>query len=468
MRRRFVGACFSPDRTPPDCCAVYFFIRAFFARSQLMDKIVTKEPIAGSASAIGKPSSSGGDPAPAIGKKEFIALAAAIMSVNALGIDVVLPALQQMGAALAVDDENSRQLIITAYVMGLGIGQLFYGPFADRFGRRAPLFFGFGIFILGSIASAFVPSFTLMLVLRALQGLGAAATRVIAVSAVRDMYGGRRMAEAMSIIMMIFMVVPIFAPSLGQFFMLLGGWPMIYLLTAALTVAIATWAWIRLPETLAPENRRSLAIGSILNGFRMVVVNRIALCYIMASTAIMGALFGFINSAQQIYLDIYDMGDLFPIMFALGGMLMAVSSFSNSRLVGRIGMRRLSHGALLGFILVTGIWLITTLIGPLPFWLFFVLFSAAMFQFGWVGANFNAIAMEPLGHVAGTAASVQGFVSTIGSGLLGAAIGLSFDGTLTPLAAGYFILGLIALVLVLIAERGRLFQQVSEPVPPRH
>lgn len=431
-----------------------------------MDKIDTKQPPSSPASAIDGMPPSAGEPAPPIGKKEFIALAAAIMSINALGIDVILPALQQMGAALVVHDENSRQFIITAYVMGLGLGQLFYGPLADRFGRRKPLFFGFGIFILTSVIAAIAPSFAVMLVLRVLQGLGAAATRVIAVSAVRDMYGGRRMAEAMSIIMMIFMVVPIFAPSLGQFFMLLGDWPMIYLLTAVLAMVIATWAWIRLPETLAPENRRSLAIGSILNGFRMVITNRIALCYMMASTAIMGALFGFINSAQQIYLDIYDMGNLFPIMFALGGMLMAVSSFCNSRLVGRIGMRRLSHGALIGFIIATGVWLIITLMGPLSFWMFFLLFSAAMFLFGWVGANFNAIAMEPLGHVAGTAASVQGFVTTIGSGLFGAMIGQSFDGTLTPLAAGYFILGLIALILVLIAERGRLFQQISEAVIP--
>ena len=429
-----------------------------------MNKNVTEEPVNGSVPPIESARAPTETSSPLIGKKEFIALAAAIMSINALGIDVVLPALQQMGAALAVGDENSRQLIITAYVMGLGIGQLFYGPLADRFGRRAPLFFGLGIFILGSIASAFVPTFTAMLVLRVLQGLGAAATRVIAVSVVRDMYGGRRMAEAMSIIMMIFMVVPIFAPSLGQGFMLLGGWPMIYLLTAALTLAIGTWAWIRLPETLTPENRRSLSISSILSGFRIVLSNRVAFCYMMASTAIMGALFGFINSAQQIYLDIYDMGDLFPLMFALGGILMAVSSFSNARLVGRIGMRRLSHGALIGFITITGIWMIATWFGPLPFPVFFLMFSAAMFQFGWVGANFGAIAMEPLGRVAGTAASVQGFVTTVGSGALGALIGMNFDGTLTPLATGYFCLGVAALVLVLIGEKGKLFRQQNEPV----
>jgi drug resistance transporter, Bcr/CflA subfamily len=423
------------------------------------------KPVSGAHVTSAQPAAGGtppsDNPSPGIGKKEFVALAAAIMSINALGIDVVLPALMQMGAALNVEDENTRQLAISAYVLGLAIGQILYGPLADRFGRRKPLFFGLGIFVTGAVLAAFSPTFTVMLLLRALQGFGAASTRVIAVSTVRDLYGGRRMAEVMSIIMMIFMIVPIFAPSLGKLFMLLGGWPMIYLLTAAVTLAVTAWAWFRLPETLKPENKRSLAFDSILQGFRIVVSNRVAACYMLASTTIMGALFGFINSAQQIYVDIYDMEDVFTLMFALGGTLMAISSYSNSRLVGGIGMRRLSHGALLGFITITGIWLIITLLGSVPFWLFFLLFSLAMFQFGWVGGNFNAIAMEPLGHVAGTAASVQGFVSTLGSGMFGALIGQAFDGTLTPIAAGYFILGVLSLILVLIAERGKLFQQVS-------
>src|SRR5690606_13701076 len=215
---------------------------------------------------------------------------------------------------------------------------------------------------------------------------------------------------------------------------------------------------LRLPETLSPELRRSLSFSSIVQGFRYVLTDRISLCYTLATTAILGALFGFINSAQQIYVDIYDLGTLFPIMFAIGAGLMALSSFTNSRFVGRFGMRRLSHGALLGFLFTTGIWLGLALLGPVPFWLFFVLFSVSMFQFGWVGTNFNAIAMEPLGHVAGTAAAVQGFIATIGSGIIGALIGQAFDGTLRPLALGYFALGLASLILVLIGEHGRLFR----------
>ncbi|WP_309086659.1 multidrug effflux MFS transporter [Chelativorans sp.] len=403
-------------------------------------------------------------PALSIRKGEFIALAAALMALNALAIDVMLPALQQIGAALQVAEENDRQFIITAYVIGFGVAQLFYGPIADRFGRRAPLLIGLAVYVLSSIAAALAPSFAALLLFRCLQGIGAAATRVIAVSAIRDTFGGRQMAEVMSMVMMVFMVIPVLAPSLGQVAMIFGGWPAIFFLMAGLGLVVTLWAAGRLPETLEPGMRRPLSPASILEGFRLVVTNRLALCYTLAMTAIFGGLFGFINSAQQIYVDIYGMGDWFPLLFALGAGLMAISSFTNSRLVGRFGMRRLSHGAMIGFLLTNAVWLGLTLIGPIPFALFFVLFSVSMFQFGLMGANFNAIAMEPLGKVAGTAAAVLGFVTTLGGGIVGALIGQAFDGTLTPLAGGYFVLGIVALVLVLIAERGRLFRTVNPQV----
>jgi len=396
-----------------------------------------------------------------IPRAEFMALAAALMALNAMAIDVMLPALQQIGAALGVEDANSRQLVISAYIAGFGAAQLFYGPIADRFGRRGPLLFGLTAYIITAFACAFAPTFGVLLAMRFLQGIGAAATRVIAISAIRDVFGGRQMAEVLSMVMMVFMVIPVIAPSLGQAALIFGSWPTIFLLMGGMSLLITIWALLRLPETLAPELRRSLSFGSIIQGFRYVLTNRTSLCYTLATTAMLGGLFGFINSAQQIYVDIYDLGSLFPIMFAVGAGLMALSSFSNSRLVGRFGMRRLSHGALLGFLAASAVWLTLALMGHVPFWVFFVLFSLAMFQFGWVGTNFNALAMEPLGHVAGTAAAVQGFIATIGSGIIGALIGQSFDGTLRPLAGGYFALGVIALALVLIGERGRLFRQVN-------
>jgi MFS transporter, DHA1 family, multidrug resistance protein len=399
-----------------------------------------------------------------IGKTEFIALAGALMALNAMAIDIMLPGLQQIGAALGVADENSRQYVITAYVVGFGLAQLVYGPITDRFGRRAPLLAGLMIYVAAAFASAVAPSFAALLGFRVLQGIGAAGTRVIAVSAIRDTFDGRQMAEVMSMVMMVFMIVPVVAPSLGQAAMLLGAWHTIFVLMAGMGLIVTVWSMLRLPETLAPERRRSLSFRSIVEGFRLVVTNRVALCYMLATTAVFGGLFGFINSAQQIYVDIYGLGAWFPLLFALGAGLMAMASFTNARLVGRLGMRRLSHSALIGFILVSAAWLALSLIGPIPFPLFFVLFSLAMFQFGLLGSNFNTIALEPLGRVAGTAAAVLGFVTTLGGGLLGAAIGQAFNDTLTPLAGGYFILGTVALGLVLIGERGRLFRSYNPQV----
>lgn len=396
---------------------------------------------------------------------EFIALAAALMAVNALAVDIMLPALQQIGASLNVESENHRQYVITAYFAGLALALLAYGPASDRFGRRKPLLFGLGIYIIAAFAAAFAPSFETLLLLRFVQGIGAASTRVIAVSVVRDRFGGRQMAEIMSLIFMVFMIVPVLAPGIGQVVMLFSEWHMIFIVMAVSALAITMWAAIRLPETMHPEDRRPLSILSIAKGFRTVLTTRMSLWYTLASMTIFGALFGFINSAQQVYVGLYGLGVWFPLVFAAIAGMMSVSSFLNSRLVVKLGMRKLSHGALLGFLLVSAIWLIWSLTGPVPFGAFIVLFALAMFQFGWIGSNFNSIAMEPLGHIAGTASSVQGFMQTLGGGLIGAAIGQSFDGTTVPLAIGFCGVAAVGLVMVLIAEKGKLFHGQHDTTP---
>jgi DHA1 family bicyclomycin/chloramphenicol resistance-like MFS transporter len=395
-----------------------------------------------------------------MGKGEFIALAAFLMAINSLAIDIMLPALQQIGASLNVESENHRQFVVSSYLLGFGVAQLVYGPLSDRFGRRLPLLAGIGIYICSSLGSALVPTFEGLLILRFVQGLGSAATRVITISIVRDIYGGRQMAEVMSLIMMVFMIVPVIAPGSGQIIMLFGSWHLIFLFIAVMAAIIAGWAYIRLPETLRPENVRPFTAKSVLGGFKLVLTNRIALCYTIASTFIFGSLFGFINSAQQIYVGIYGLGVYFPFAFAGVAVFMSMSSFLNSRLVGKFGMRRLSHGALLGFITINTIWLLALVFGPhpMPFFLFIGFFGLAMFQFGWIGSNFNSLAMEPLGHVAGTASSVLGFMSTVGGALIGAGIGQAFNGTALPMVAGYFTVSIIGLVFVLIAEKGKLFQ----------
>lgn len=400
----------------------------------------------------------------AMSRTEFIAMMAMLMSLNALAIDIMLPGLQEIGAALAVESENHRQYIISSYLIGFGVAQLFYGPISDRFGRRAPLLVGLGIYILASLAAAFSPTFAALLVLRFIHGLGAAALRVVTVSVVRDVFGGRQMAEVMSLIMMVFMVVPVVAPGTGQVVMLFGDWHLIFLFMAVAAAAISVWMYRRLPETLALSERRPFTAKAIAESFKIVLTNRVALCYTIASTFIFGALFGFINSAQQIYVGIYGLGQWFAVAFAGVAMFMALSSFVNARLVGRFGMRRLSHGSLLGFLGINAVWLAIQLSSPepMPFALFITMFALSMFQFGWIGSNFNSLAMEPLGHVAGTASSVLGFMGTVGGALIGAVIGQAFDGTATPLVAGFFILAVCALVFVLIGEKGRLFQPQNE------
>jgi MFS transporter, DHA1 family, multidrug resistance protein len=380
-----------------------------------------------------------------LSRPEFIALMAALMALNALAIDVMLPALPYMGEALGIPNENERQFVVTAYMLGMGIAVLAFGPLTDRFGRRAPLLVGVGIYVVAAIIAAFAPSFAILLALRFIQGMGAASVRVIATAVVRDRYSGREMAEVMSLTFMVFMAIPIIAPGVGQVLLLTGPWQSIFIFMGLLALAFWVWTYVRLPETLPVDQRRPLSLASVVDGFRIVFTNRVAISYGLAGMFLFGALFGFITSAQQIYVDIYGLGVWFPAAFAAMAGLMAVSSFTNSRVVRRFGMRRLSHGAMLVFTGVSAIWL------------FFTLLAIIMFSFGWSASNMNSLSMEPLGAVAGTAASVFGFIQTVGGALIGSYVGQLFNGTTIPVAAGYFLMGAVSLLFILIAERGRLF-----------
>lgn len=399
-----------------------------------------------------------------LSRSEFIALIAAIMSLNALAIDVMLPALPHMGEALGIAEENQRQFVISVYMIGFGLGQLAVGPLSDRFGRRAPLLLGIGIYVVAILAAAGAPSFAFLLAMRFVQGLGASATRVIATAVVRDRFEGRAMAEVMSLVFMVFMVIPVIAPSIGEVLLLVSPWQSIFVFMGGLAIAFGIWAFLRLPETLEAERRRPLTAETVFGGFRIVVSNRLAFWYALAGTCLFGALFGFISTAQQIYVDIYGLGAWFPAAFALVAGLMAVSSFLNSRIVRRFGMRRMSHFAIITFTALSGVLLLVSLDGQPPLWLFLALLSAIMFMFGWAASNMNSLSLQPLGAVAGTAASVFGFIQTVGGALMGGFVGQQFNGTVVPTAAGYFVLGALAVACVLVAERGQLFgASVDEP-----
>lgn len=395
---------------------------------------------------------------------EFIALAALVMALTALAIDIMLPALPQIGEAIAVESENHRQYVITAFLIGFGISQLFFGPFSDAFGRRKTFFIGASIYILAAIAGAMTNSFETMIAARIIQGIGAGASRVVAMSVVRDSFAGRAMAEVMSLIMMVFMIMPVVAPAFGQMIILLGPWQWMYLTMAGIASIAFIWVYFRLPETLTAENRRAYNPTVVIDGFRIVFTNRPALMYGMANMVKTGALFGFLAASQQIYGELYGLGALFPVAFAFIATVMALASFLNSRFVGRLGMRLLSHSALIGFVGLSAVWALLAYFDAVPLWLFIALQAPIMFLFGLTGTNFNSLAMEPLGRVAGTAASVFGFMQTAGGAVLGTMIGQSYDGTILPIAAGYFILGAISLVFVLIAENGTLFQAHNEAI----
>jgi len=404
------------------------------------------------APAASQPATIGG-----IGRPQFIAIVASLMALNALAIDIMLPAFPNIAESLGVTDANQVQYVLLSYIIGFGGAQLIFGPIADRYGRRMPLFVGIGLYVICSVAGAFAPSFEFLLLARFLQGIGAAATRVIALSVVRDTHSGRAMAATMSLVMMVFMVVPVFAPMMGQVIILAGDWHLIFVFMAIVSLAVGLWAALRLPETLKEENRRPLTLKSIGDAFAIVLTNRVALFYTLSTSFYFGSLFAFLNVAQPIYVGIYGLGSYFPVAFAAVAVVMAGSSFLNSRLVGRFGQRRLSHSALLIYLALALLMAGLTAMGPIPFWAFFGISLLMMPLFGFVGSNFNSIAMEPLGAIAGTASSTLGFAQTVGGGLVGALIGQAYDGTVFPLAAGYALVSAIAVVMVLIAEKGRLF-----------
>ena len=398
------------------------------------------------------------------GFPEFVALIAMMMALNALAIDSMLPALPAIGDALGVASENSRQWVITAYLLGFGVTQIIYGPLADRYGRKPVLMVGLGLYVLFSVLAAFSPTFELLIAARVGTGIGAAALRVLAVSIVRDRYSGRTMARVMSLSFLVFLGVPILAPALGQLILTVAPWPWVFGVLAVGGAAFALWAAIRLPETLHPDDRMPIQVGRIAAAFREALTNRRSMGYTLAITAISGALFGFLNSSQQIFFDVFHEPRLFTVVFGgiAGGI--AVASLLNARLVERLGSRLISHTALLGFITFSGIHSAVAISGHETIWTFAVLQALTMFCFGFIAGNFGAMAMEPMGHIAGTASSAQGFISTTFGASLGFLIGQQFNGSAAPMAIGFVVLGLAALGFVLFAEHGRLFTARNRPV----
>ena len=396
----------------------------------------------------------------------FVVLLAALMALNALATDVMLPAFPQMAAGLGPVGVTDVQAVITAYLMGFALSQVFMGFLSDRYGRRPVLLAGLGLYVVASLLTAFAGNLSFLLIARFVQGFGSGAPRVIATASIRDCYQGRQMARVMSLTLTVFMAAPILAPSIGQAILFVASWRWIMGAIGIYGFVTLLACWLAFPETLPVEQRRKISVFAINQALKSVLGSRQTLGYTLAAGTFYGALFGFIGQAQQVMVGVYGLGPLFPIAFAAMALALSASSFVNSALVERFGMRMLSHIAVVIYCMTTLLMFVIALNGLLGFWLFTAIHSVNMLLVGLVFSNFNALAMEPQGRLAGVASSFVGAVTVaLGAGM-GYVIGLQFDGTVVPLAAGFLVSGVATLLIILVTENGRLFRAGGQPQRP--
>ena len=392
-----------------------------------------------------------------IGERELIWMMALLMACNAFGIDAILPALDALASDLGAPG-NDRQFVVGAYLLAAGFGTLVPGAFADRYGRRPVLFVALACYIVLSLACAMATTFDMLVGLRAAQGFFAAGIIALPPAIIRDRVGGDKMARMMSLIFVIFLLVPAVAPSIGQAVLFaLGDWRWIFGAMALLGCVMSAWVYVRLPETLHEEDKQDIHLPTITRNMKSAVTLRETIGYTLGSALVFGGLFGFINSSQQLIGEAFGAGDKFPLIFAICAGCMALANWSNSRIVERFGARKVSHAALFAFIFVAALQLWFANDPDETLWTFVPLMAANMSLLGFIGANFGSIALQPFRHIAGAASSAQGFLRMTSGAALGAWIGYMYDGTARPLAAALLITAVLSLVFVLFSERGELF-----------
>jgi MFS transporter, DHA1 family, multidrug resistance protein len=399
------------------------------------------------------------------GEAEFIALIALSIALAALGIDIMLPAFPAIREELALPpDSTATGGLVTAYFLGLAIGQLFYGPLADRFGRRPTLYAGYALYGVGAVLAALAPSLSTLVAARFVWGLGAAGPRMVTVAVIRDTYEGDRMSRAMSFVMAVFLIVPVLAPTIGAAVVAVAGWRWIFGVCVLAAAAMALWA-LRLPETLAPEHRLELRFGRVLAAARYVVSERRTVGYTLALTALFGAFLAYIATAELLIGDAYGRPAAFPAIFGGLALAMGVASLANTRLLRRVHTGSLAHGVLLAYLVAAGLLVLLAVAGggrpPLP--VFIVGVAIMLGAHALLIPNLTSLAMTPMGAVAGTASSLIGASQIAGGALLGAGVARFYDGTILPLTLGFLGLGGLALGAVLVAERGQLFGAPAAP-----
>ena len=404
----------------------------------------------------------------AIGFREFLVLTAAVMACQAVAVDTMLPALPAIAHDLGVVDSNRAQWVITIYIAGVGVGQLFWGMLSDRFGRRRILLTGLTLYVLAAAAVGMAGSFAALLAWRFAHGV-AAASMVLSRSIIRDLYGGRQMARVMSLTFIVFIMVPIIAPSIGQLVLLLAPWRALFHLFCGFAGAVLLWVYFRLPETLHPEYRMTLTVGHVARAARTVATDRASLWYTLCVALMFGSIIGYVGMMPQIFAAVFHRPSLMPTVFACCAASMGVASYLNSTVVERYGMRIISQAGLLVFIVATILHVLVAALRAETLWTFILLQGTTMGCLGLIMANFGAMAMEQMGPIAGIAASLQGCIGTFGGAVVAALMGQQFNGTTVPLALGALLCGLISLGFVLLAEGGRLFRPhrlaPGEPAP---
>ena len=388
--------------------------------------------------------------------REMVVMMAMVMALNALAIDAMLPALPAIGKGLGVLVANDRQYVISLYLLGIGFGSLIYGPLADRFGRKGVLVPALFAYVAFSIGCGLATSFPMLLALRFGHGLVSAALGVIVIAVIRDLFAGDAMAKRLSLIFLVFMIVPIIAPTIGAGVAALAGWRAIFIVLAVMGLAMIAWLR-RLPETLEPADVRPLDWRTMVSGWATVTRHRRAAGYMIASGMMQGALYGYLNSSEQIIDEVFDAQSWFPLIFACVAVGIAIANFSNAAIVERFGARRVSQSAVFAFMATSIAQIAAALSGAETLWMFTVLMMVNVGLIGFIGSNFGSIAMEDFGHMAGVASSYQSFAKTLLAATVGALIGQQYDGSTLPLAYAFLISAVVGLILVFWAERGKLF-----------
>ncbi len=392
----------------------------------------------------------------AIGFGEFVALMATLTALAAMSIDTVLPALPAIGASLAVERANDNQLVVSLFFLGFGVGQLFYGPLSDAVGRKPAAYVGLALFVAGSLLALLSPGFPMMLAARLLQGIGVAGPRTITLALVRDKFEGRAMARVMSLVMFVFILVPVVAPAIGQAILGLSGWRGIFVVYLVIGVLATVWFGMRQEETLPSSRRIPFSIARMWTALREVVTTRQSIGFTIASGFVFGAFLGYLSSAQQILQEQYALGSRFPLYFSALAIAIGAASFANASLVLRYGMHTLSTWALRGICVVSIAFSMfaAASAGHPPLWTLMTYLMVSFFGIGLLFGNLNALAMQPLGHIAGTGAAVVGATSMLISLGFGTWIGQRYDGTVLPLVIGFAALSACSIVIAWWAEGG--------------